>query len=81
MPEPVLQTDRAVAHLEIVLRHVIKVYYLTYAPSEIKAERCYCSRATFWRRVERGQLAVYQRLLEAETGTGYSQARLQILPA
>ena len=81
MPEPVLQTDRAVAHLEIVLRHVIKVYYLTYAPSEIKAERCYCSRATFWRRVERGQLAVYRHILTRETVVRDYRCILEVTPA
>lgn len=67
LPESILRTDRAVARVESILRHVLKVYYLTHAPSEFKAAACHCSRATFWRRVERGQVAVSVLLQEGET--------------
>jgi len=70
------QTDRAVARIPGDLRLVIKVYYLTHASSEIKAARCHISRATFWRRVERGQIAVFDQL-DRETPDSYSPAYLQ----
>jgi hypothetical protein len=76
MPQAVADTDRAVARLDFELRKVTKVYYLTHASSEIKAVACRCSRATFWRRVERAQVQVYI-LLCGETETRYSQADLQ----
>lgn len=78
MPESVGETDRAVARIARELRQVIKVYYLTHASSEIKAARCKVSRATFWRRVERGQVAVYYQL-DRETVSPYSQASLQMV--
>jgi len=78
MPEMVGQTDRAVARIPGELRIVIKVYYLTHASSEIKAARCHISRATFWRRVERGQIAVFDQL-DRETPDSYSPAYLQIV--
>jgi hypothetical protein len=81
MPESVLQTDQAVAHVQVILQHVIKVYYLTHASSEIKAEQCQCSRATFWRRVERGQFAVYGYLLTCETVIPNFRLRLEIVCA
>lgn len=80
MPEPVLLTDRAVARIPVDLRHVVKVYYLTYAASEMKAARCKCSRATFWRKVERAQIAVYRELsnlADRETPAYKFQAFLQ----
>lgn len=80
MPEMIGQTDRAVARIARELRQVIKVYYLTHAPSEIKAARCHISRATFWRRVERGQVAVFDEL-DRETLEPYPQAYLQIVSA
>lgn len=67
LPDVVLETDRAVAHLEPLLSHVLRIYYLTHAASEVKAAACHCSRATFWRRVERGQVAVYVHLQNSET--------------
>lgn len=70
MPESVGQTDRAVARISIELRRVIKVYYLMHAASEVKAARCHCSRRTFWRRVEQGQLAVHRELELLTSGTG-----------
>ena len=73
IPEVVAQTDRAVAHIAPELRRVIKVYYLMHASSEIKAARCHISRATFWRRVKRGQLAVYNQL-QGETEIPYYRA-------
>ena len=76
MPEVVAQTDRAVARIDQELRRVIKVYYLVHAPSEIKAARCHVSRATFWRRVERGQLAIYNQL-QGETEIPYYRASLE----
>lgn len=78
MPIQIVRTDRAVAKLEHPLRKVIKVYYLTHAASEVKAAACRVSRATFWRRVERGQLAVYLHLC-GETENGYSQADSKIV--
>lgn len=76
MPAQVLLTDRAVAHLDTELKQTVLVYYLMYASSEIKAAHLGVSRATFWRRVTRGQKAVAQALA-GETGNAYSQARLQ----
>jgi len=67
LPDIVLQTDRAVARIEPCLSQVLRVYYLVHASSEVKAEACHCSRATFWRRVERGQIAVYIHLQKGET--------------
>lgn len=81
MPEAIIRTDQAVAHIGRLLEHVIKVYYLTHASSEIKAVQCHCSRATFWRRVERGQFAVYRNLLTTETDTAKFGAILQALSA
>lgn len=78
MPEIVGQTDRAVARIARELRKVLKVYYLVHASSEIKAARCRVSRATFWRQVERGQIAVFDEL-DRETETPYDQASLQIV--
>lgn len=78
MPEVIGETDRAVARIDRDLCLVIKVYYLTHASSEVKAARCRVSRATFWRRVERGQVAVYD-YLDRETIAPYSQARLQMV--
>lgn len=69
MPEVVAQTDRAVARIPRTLSKVIKIYYLVHAASEIKAARCHCSRRTFWRRVEQGQLAVYRELDLLTAGT------------
>jgi hypothetical protein len=69
-----------VARLEERLRKTAKIYYLTHAASEVKAARLGVSRATFWRLVERTQVAVYynlQEVLDAETRTQYSQASLQ----
>lgn len=66
MPDAMLETDRAVAHLHVLERRVIVEYYLTYASSEIKAARCGISRATFWRRLERGQMSIF-RTLKSET--------------
>ena len=77
MPEVVGQTDRAVARIDRDLSKVLKVYYLVHASSELKAARCRISRATFWRRVERGQIAVYDEL-DRETQTPYDQASSQI---
>ena len=80
MPISVMQTDRAVAHLEPRLRKTTKIYYLTHASSEVKAAQLGVSRATFWRLVERAQVSVYYTLqggLERETQTEYSQASLQ----
>lgn len=81
MPETVLRTDQAVAHIDVILRQVIKVYYLTHAASEFKANQCRCSRATFWRRVERGQWAVYRDLLTRETVTPMFGRILSIVSA
>jgi hypothetical protein len=78
MPEMVLRTDQAVARIDPILSQVIRVYYLTHGLSEEKAKQCHCSRATFWRRVERGQLAVYQRL-DSETRESQYQAHLQMV--
>ena len=78
MPEVIGETDRAVAKIPRDLRLVIKVYYLTHAASEVKAARCRISRATFWRRVERGQIAVFDQL-DRETAPEYSQAPLQMV--
>lgn len=75
MPDDILATDRAVAKLDVFERRVIKVYYLTYADSEIKAAQCGCSRATFWRRLPRAQKRIYEYLHD-ETQNGYSQADL-----
>lgn len=73
MPDDILLTDRAVARLDLILRRTVKIYYLTYADSELKAKQCGCSKATFWRRVSRAQKAVY-RHLQGETLYGYAQA-------
>lgn len=73
MPEQVLATDKAVAHLDVIEKHVVMVYYLTYADSEVKAEECGCSQRTFFRRVARAQKSVY-RLLCDGTGRAYIQA-------
>lgn len=78
MPEVVGQTDRAVARISRHLCKVIKVYYLSHASSEIKAARCRISRATFWRHVEQGQIAVYDQL-QLETEIPYYQASLQMV--
>jgi hypothetical protein len=78
MPFHVMQTDRAVARIELRLRRTAKVYYLTHAASEVKAAQLHVSRATFWRLVERMQFAVYDQL-NSETEMPYSQAPLQIL--
>lgn len=78
MPEIVGQTDRAVARIERDLSKVLKIYYLVHAASELKAARCHLSRATFWRRVERGQIAVYDQL-QLETEIPYYQASLQMV--
>jgi hypothetical protein len=64
MPEEVLVTDVAITRLDVFERQVIMVYYLTYADSDIKAQECGCSRATFFRRVIRAQKSVY-RLLQS----------------
>lgn len=78
MSDDILLTDRAVAHLDAILKRIVTVYYLTYADSEIKARQCGCSRATFWRRVTRAQKAVYRNRskypLARETQYAYSQA-------
>lgn len=84
MPEQVARTDRAVAHIEQRLQRVTKVYYLSNAPSEVKAMRCGVSRATFWRLVPRAQLAVANELSNnyserRETPNRYSQAFLQVV--
>ncbi len=76
MPVTVLQTDRAVARLDYDLSRTIKVYYLMYASSEVKAAYLGISRPTFWRWVARAQKAVY-KALAGETGNAYSQAYLQ----
>lgn len=73
MPEEVLTTDRAVAHLHPFEKRVVFVYYLTYADSEVKAKECGCSRRTFFRRIIRAQKSVY-RLLCDGTPEAYSQA-------
>jgi hypothetical protein len=80
MPFVVLETDRAVARIEKRLQLVTKVYYLTHSASEVKAAQCHVSRATFWRLVERAQIAVYNQL-NCETETPYSQATLHIVSA
>lgn len=77
MPYHVLQTDRAVARIETRLRRTVKVYYLTHASSEVKAASLHVSRATFWRLVERAQIAVHTQLLAGETENAYSGAQLQ----
>lgn len=77
MPMHILETDRAVAHIEQRLRQVVKVYYLTHAASEVKAAKLGVSRATFWRLIERAQLAVHAQLIAGETETQYSPAHLQ----
>ncbi len=63
MPEHVAATDRGVTVLDIYEREAIIVYYLTYQDSALKAKQCGCSRATFFRRVERGQKNVARYLL------------------
>lgn len=73
MPESVGETDRAVARIARDLKQVIKIYYLTHAASEVKAARCHCSRRTFWRRVEQGQLAVNCELELLTHGTAKSR--------
>jgi DNA-directed RNA polymerase specialized sigma24 family protein len=78
MPDSILETDRAVAHLDRLERRVICEYYLTYASSEIKAARCGISRATFWRRLQRGQMSIF-RYLKSETVLYHSQAFLRAL--
>lgn len=77
MPHHVLETDRAVARIEPRLKRTVKVYYLTHAASEVKAAALHVSRATFWRMVERAQVAVHVQLVAGETQTSYSQASLQ----
>lgn len=62
MPYHIVETDRAVARIEPRLRKTVKVYYLTHASSEIKAASLHVSRATFWRLVERAQIAVFHQL-------------------
>jgi hypothetical protein len=79
MPLQILQTDRAVARIEDRLRRTVKVYYLTHSSSEIKAAALHVSRATFWRLVERAQVAVQVQLIADETETSYSQAISQTL--
>lgn len=76
MPHHVIETDRAVARIEARLRKTVKVYYLTHAASEVKAAALRVSRATFWRMVERSQIAVYIQL-NGETENRYSGADLQ----
>lgn len=67
MPDAILATDRAVAHLDPLLKSTLKVYYLVYLDSDMKAKQLGVSRATFWRRVSRGQKAVYHFLAHGET--------------
>src|SRR5688572_23340017 len=78
MPDSILETDRAVAQLDALERRVIVEYYLSYASSEIKAARCGISRATFWRRLQRGQMSIF-RHLKGETVSYSSQPYLHIV--
>lgn len=80
MPDPVLETDRAVARIDVQLRRVLVEYYLVYSSSDVKAAKIGVSRATFWRLVTRGQKSV-ARILNGETQNQYSQAILQIASA
>jgi predicted DNA-binding protein (UPF0251 family) len=78
MPEHILEVDAAVARLEELLRTVLLVYYLTYADSEVKADQCGCSRATFWRRVTRGQKVIAGILLRGETPYDNQAAEVEL---
>lgn len=78
LPDHIVEVDSAVARLEELLRLVIMVYYLTYADSEVKAEQCGCSRATFWRRVTRGQKTIVGMLLRGETPYDNSCAEVEL---
>jgi DNA-directed RNA polymerase specialized sigma24 family protein len=80
MPDSILETDRAVAHLDALERRVLTEYYLTYATTEMKARRCGVSRATFWRRLERAQMSIF-RTLQGETLPYNSNLSWQMLSA
>jgi DNA-directed RNA polymerase specialized sigma24 family protein len=78
MPDAILETDRAVARLDVLERRVLTEYYLTYASTEIKAARCGISRATFFRRLQRAQMSTF-RTLQGETVLYHSQPYLRVV--
>lgn len=63
MPWHIARIDRAVARLEAPVRKALRIYYLTYAPSEDKARRCRCSVPAFYARLHRGRAQVAKFLL------------------
>ena len=47
LPEPIAETDRAVAHLGEIDRKVIRIYYTEWQPAEYLARRCGMERRRF----------------------------------
>jgi hypothetical protein len=83
MPRDAVRIDGLVARLPRLLARPFKVYYLQWAPPEVKARACGFGPDTgrLYRRVRRARLVIAQGYTEAQRATARSRFdKLQVFP-